>query len=82
MIVLDGRKLADRAALHSHLRERLALPDYYGGNLDALNDCLGELCERPLVVVGDSGAFLSECGPYGLRLLQVFADNGIQVLLD
>ena len=82
MIVLDGREMGAREALHAHLKEKLSLPEYYGGNLDALNDCLGERVEKPLIVIGHSGDFVRECGPYGLRLLQVFSDNGIQVLLD
>ena len=82
MIVLDGAKMTERAELHAHLKEKLGLPDYYGGNLDALNDCLSERRERDLIVISDSGAFVSECGSYGLRLLQVLLDNGIQILLD
>ena len=82
MIILDGKRMDGKAALHAELKEKLNLPDYYGGNLDALNDCLGERAERELVVIEDAGDFLEDCGEYGLRLLQVFSDNGIQVLLD
>ena len=82
MIILDGGRMTGRDELHAHLKDRLNLPDYYGGNLDALNDCLGERGERELIVIQNAGAFEEDCGPYGLRLLKVFADNGIQVLLD
>lgn len=82
MIILDGNQMTGRAALHAHLKEKLALPDYYGGNLDALNDCLGERRERELIVIQDAGAFLDGCEGYGAKLLQVFGDNGLQVLLD
>ena len=82
MIVLDGRRMTDRAAAHAELREKLALPDYYGGNLDALNDCLGERAERELIVIENAGAFLEGCEGYGAKLLRVFGDNGLQVLLD
>ena len=82
MIILDGNRMEERGALHAHLKEKLSLPDYYGGNLDALNDCLGERRERDLIVIENAGAFVRECGPYGLKLLQVFSDNGLQVLLD
>ena len=82
MIILDGGRMGDRESLHAHLKDRMNLPDYYGGNLDALNDCLGERAEKELVVIRNSGAFVRECGPYGLKLLQVFSDNGVQVLLD
>lgn len=82
MIVLDGKRMTDRAAVHAELKEKLALADYYGNNLDALNDCLGERAERELVVIESAGDFLESCEGYGLRLLRVFGDNGIQVLLD
>ena len=82
MIVLDGKRMTDRAALHAELKRKLALPDYYGNNLDALNDCLSERSERELVVVESAGDFLEGCEGYGLSLLRLFGDNGIQVLLD
>jgi len=82
MIVLDGRRMEDRAALHAELKQKLSLPDYYGDNLDALNDCLGELRERELVVIEHAGKLLDGCEGYALGMLRVFADNDIQVLLD
>ena len=82
MIILDGKRMGDRDAMHAELKEKLGLPDYYGGNLDALNDCLGERRERELVVIRDFADFAEDCGLYGLKLLRVFNDNGIQVLLD
>ena len=82
MIILNGEKMEDREALHAHLKEKLALPDYYGGNLDALNDCLGERSERELVVIEDAGTLLEADGAYAAKLLRVFSDNGLQVLLD
>ena len=82
MIVLDGKRMTDRAALHAELRQKLALPDYYGNNLDALNDCLSERRERELVVIESAGDFLEGCEGYGLALLRLFGDNDIQVLLD
>ena len=82
MIILDGKRMGDRDALHAELKEQLGLPDYYGDNLDALNDCLGERREETLVVIRDFGDFAENCGAYGMKLLRVFSDNGIQVILD
>ena len=82
MITLDGSRMTDRAAIHAELKEKLKLPDYYGGNLDALNDCLGERRERELILLSNASDFLEENGAYGATLLRVFLDNGIQVLLD
>ena len=82
MIVLDGRRMDGRAGLHGELKQKLSLPDYYGNNLDALNDCLSERRERELIVIEHAGDLLEGCEGYALGLLRVFADNGIQVLLD
>ena len=82
MIVLDGRCMDDRDGLHAELKRKLSLPGYYGNNLDALNDCLGERRERELIVIEHAGELLKGCEDYALGLLNVFTDNGIQVLLD
>ena len=82
MIILDANQMEDRDALHAALRQALDLPDYYGGNLDALNDCLGEKPERALIVIRRFPDFAENLGPYGLKTLQVLTENGWQVLLD
>ena len=81
MIVLDGTRMTDRAALHAELKRAVALPDYYGDNLDALSDSLGERRERELVVIENSVEFLEACEGYALALLCMFGDHGMQVLL-
>ena len=82
MIILDGRQMADRDGMHAELKEKLSLPDYYGLNADALNDCLSERTERELIVIADAGELLEGCEDYALGLLRVFADNDMQVLLS
>ena len=82
MIVLDGKRMAGKKAMHEELKRKLQLPEYYGNNLDALNDCLGERPERELIVIEHAGVLLKGCEDYALGLLNVFTDNGIQVLLD
>ncbi len=41
-IILDGHYMSARDEMHSYLKEKFQLPDYYGRNLDALYDCLSE----------------------------------------
>lgn len=43
MVRIDGRAIPDKAALLARLAEALRFPAYFGGNLDALHDCLGDL---------------------------------------
>ena len=42
-VELDGRLMFDKVSTHAYLQQQLALPAYYGRNLDALYDCLTEL---------------------------------------
>ncbi len=41
-LFLDASQYTTAAELHSALQRLLQLPDYYGGNADALYDCLSE----------------------------------------
>jgi ribonuclease inhibitor len=56
--------------LHKYLRAELELPDYYGENLDALYDCLTEVCEPVILKIPQAVAL----GWYGARLLTVVQD--------
>ncbi len=47
---LEGARIATRAELHEALAETLALPDWYGRNLDALADVLHDVDGRQLLL--------------------------------
>ena len=68
IICLDARCMGEAQA-HGYLARKLSLPEYYGGNLDALYDCLTELPETLLVV-----EHTAEAEPYFLRVRQVLRD--------
>lgn len=72
-ITLEAARLKSKAGAHKYLKERLALPEYYGANLDALWDCLMEIDSPTLVRI--SG--LSELGEnmgFADDLIELFSD--------
>ena len=55
-VVLDGGSVGSRETLHQALAALLRLPDWYGGNLDALHDCLTDLHEPTELIVHGTSA--------------------------
>ena len=73
-IVLDAKRFKGRTRAHAYLKEALRLPDYYGKNLDALYDCLGEIGEETVIVVPEVIQKKEYLGDYGKTMLRVFKD--------
>lgn len=69
MIVLDAANMTEKEAAHAYLKKALALPDYYGSNLDALYDCLTELEDTEIQFVN-----LDAAGGYFAKVLSVFQE--------
>ena len=44
-IFLDGIYLCEKEETQEYLKDKLDLPEYYGGNLDALYDCLTDFSD-------------------------------------
>ncbi len=49
---LEGWRIETAAEFHDAVAEALGLPDYYGRNLDALADCLGDVRRKPVAALG------------------------------
>ncbi|MCR4876496.1 MAG: barstar family protein [Clostridiales bacterium] len=65
------------ASLHRALKSLLSLPEYYGMNADALNDCLSEMPVVPSLWIRREGP---EDAVRTLDLIaRVFRDNGGEV---
>ena len=73
-IVLDAKRFKGRTRAHAYLKEALRLPDYYGKNLDALYDCLGEISEETVIVIPKVIQNKEYLGEYGGTMLRVFKD--------
>ena len=73
-IVLDIDKMRSLPMLHKYLHTALALPEYYGANLDALYDCLTETAQSAELVVSKKVADEAYLGWYGQQFLQMLED--------
>lgn len=73
-VKLNVEKMTGLASLHKYLRSALALPVYYGSNLDALYDCLTEITEETELIVPKDVTKEKYLGWYGSQLLQVLQD--------
>ena len=71
---LDCRKMTDRQTAHAYLKEVLALPDFYGENLDALYDLLTEREEETVLVLGHWRQLSVLLGDYGISLLETLRE--------
>ena len=71
-IALDAERLREREEAQTYLQEAFDFPDYYGKNLDALHDMLGEMAEGRIVFYNT--AALYEKYGYAKRVLNVCLD--------
>ena len=58
-LTITARQCVSEETLHRFMRTELDFPDYYGGNLSALADCLSELT-RPVLLTIDIDGLKSE----------------------
>lgn len=71
--ILDFRKVNNIAEAHKEMKETFNFPDYYGENLDALNDCLREIDSEHLVYI----LSYKETFDRFDDIIRVFDDNNI-----
>lgn len=76
---VDGWTGGSESDFHVGIAAALAFPDYYGGNLDALWDCLTDLAE-PTVLLWDGWGPLAHAEPDRFpRILRVLHDRAVEV---
>ena len=52
-VILDFSGCENRKQVHEYLKKVFAFPDYYGNNLDALYDLLGDIAEDTEIVFAE-----------------------------
>lgn len=72
--LIDGTAIHSREELHDALMEQLALPAYYGRNLDALFDCLTDIHEPIDIVLRAPDELFAHLGVYADILQAVLQD--------
>ena len=75
-VILNGAAITDRQSLYDALEVHLELPVYFGRNLDALHDVLGDLlAAQPLTLeLEGTESMLRSLGRYGEAFLRVLND--------
>lgn len=75
IFILDGNKMTERQSAYDHIQNTLLFPDYFGRNLDALEDCLSELGRDNIIIITNADAIRDSLGEYGNRMLEIFKEN-------
>ncbi len=81
----DVTDWTDLAIMHSQFQSNLAFPDYYGKNLDALNDCLSDV-EIPddagtVLAFAHFDSLVASQSTIAAALLDILADNSRRAML-
>lgn len=75
---LYGSQIRSRTQLHELLAKKLALPGYYGNNLDALYDCLSSHKTHLELIVTEIDALHKNLSDYGESFLRVLKDATVE----
>ena len=76
--IIEGAAVGSMDRLHRLLAEQLDFPDWYGGNLDALHDCLTEINQPTELVIRGSDTLETALGSYAAAFRRVLADSAAQ----
>lgn len=75
--IIHGDRISGWDALYDQLSDDLALPEWFGHNLDALYDCLTDLHDSQITIY--HWETLAEClGKKSSALRQVLSDAGME----
>lgn len=61
-IIIDGNEIISMNNIHRIFAEELSFPEWYGRNLDALYDCLGDVTEEVEIIVENKDELTENLG--------------------
>ena len=77
--IIDLKNIKNKEEAHKIIKEKLNFPDFYGANLDALNDALSELPEGSSIVIYVDEDMSEEIE----KIIRIFSDqDNITIILD
>ncbi|MFY4257087.1 barstar family protein [Achromobacter xylosoxidans] len=79
-LIIDGSRITSEEDLHDVISNGLALPNWYGRNLDALWDVLTGMVERPLKVIWLNSEQSKKTLPRYEQILSLFREVELQDL--
>lgn len=71
VIIIDLAEVNDKQQLHSLLAKEIGFPEWYGGNLDALYDCLTGVYEETEITIENFDLLEERMGQYALSFRKV-----------
>ena len=72
--IIDGNSVTSMEDIHASLARQLEFPEWYGGNLDALHDCLTDFHEDVDLSIVHPEALFERLGSAYVRLTRVLSD--------
>lgn len=73
-VILNGACMTSTETAHKYLSNKLCFPEYYGGNLDALWDCLTTVSDNVQIELVNYQKLARNLGAYSEALVKVFSD--------
>ena len=73
VVTIDCAEIRSKQDFHRMFAEKLALPGFYGENLDALYDCLTDMPQPTIITLIHMERLIENLGSYGRAAINMMA---------